>query len=117
MNYPDAEWISDYEHWLSLCKAGKSPVEIKAATSNEFLRKYEDEYVYRYARFFEALRYLDANLERFDFGKAGVSDGKHALMSGAVLLGLRDYFCALPNAAILDPPNHEEILRLVQVRL
>ncbi len=115
--YSDSEWLEDYEFLQSLCASGTQPLALKTETSKYFFAKYQDEYVSRYARFFEAMKYLDRNIERFDFASAAVVASKEALVSTAVVLGLRDYFCSLPNSALMDEPSHDEVLACVRKRL
>ena len=105
--YTIDEWIADFELQARLsCAPETRTTGIKQPLRDYFYSHYRDsDPVGRIARFFQAMEYLDENMDSILDGQGGVAGAQASLVGIPVVKALFEHFAHLPSEQIYNKPT------------
>jgi hypothetical protein len=114
MIYTIEEWIEDYDYATRLqYLPGTIPSDVIDRARDYFYSKYRgDDPIARFARFSQAMLFLDQRLKELSFGRAAVAGESEALVARPLAAALHEYFTTIPDERIDEFPTVEEIKAL-----
>jgi hypothetical protein len=111
--YTIGEWIEDYDFVAGLTlQPNATPTSVQQRTQDHFYSKYQDDPIGRFARFGQAMRFLDQYWDDLSFGRAGVAGSKECLVGEPLVRALHEHFASLPSQQIDQFPSIETIKAL-----
>ena len=111
-HYTIDEWIADFQIQARLsCDPETRTTGIKQPLRDHFYSRYRDnDPVGRIARFFQAMEFLDQNMDSILDGRGGVAGQQSSLVGIPVVKAMFDHFAHLPPEQIYDTPSIEAFL-------
>jgi hypothetical protein len=114
MTYTSQQWIADYDYSVRLAYLpGATRNVVIEQARDYFYSKYRgDDPVSRFARFSQAMQFLDLQWKNLSFGRAAVTGETEGLIGKPLVLALHEYFTTLPDERIDETPTVEQIKAL-----
>jgi len=114
--YTISEWTADFDYQVGLTQLPETrQTGIEQPMRDYFYAQYpESDPVGRIARFFQAMKFLDQNMNQILDGRGGVAGSSESLVGEPVVKALYDHFAHLESSRIYDVPTHEDFLESVR---
>ena len=108
--YTIAEWTADFDYQVGLTQLPETKqTGIEQPMRDYFYSRYpESDPVGRIARFFQAMKFLDQNMDQILSGLGGVAGSSEALVGEPVVKALFDHFAHLDRQRIYDVPTYDD---------